>query len=153
MPFEDIAQFVANSFDLPYGGKTYTIPAPSAQDGLWLQAILDGAESFVLTRAVGAANRKVIVGDEEERTAYQLAMGPAYQQMVDDGVTWPVLKHAGMTAWIYWCRSSSAAERYWAQLPDGSGNAPAPETPQTPGDTSPGGPSTPSPVSPATTTP
>jgi hypothetical protein len=122
MPFEDIAQFVANSFDLPYDGRTYTVPAPNARDGLWLQALLDGAESFVLTRAIGAANRKVL-GDEEERGAYQLALGTAYQEMVDAGVQWPVLKHAGMTAWLYWCRSPDAAERYWVQLPDGSGKA------------------------------
>jgi len=145
MPFEDLAQFVANSFDLPYNGRVYTVPAPNARDGLWLQALLDGAESYVLTRAIGAANTKVL-SDEEERGVYQIALGTAYQEMIDGGVPWPVLKHAGMTAWTYWCRSPDAAERYWATLKAGQGNEPAPEGDPTNTGTSPGDPSTPPPA-------
>lgn len=144
MPFEDLAQYVAPGFDLPYGGKTYFVPAPNARDGLWLQALMDGAASMVLTRSVGAANRKVLVDDDQERTVYQLALGAAHDEMVSDGLPWLVLKHAGMTAWMYWTRGEKSAEDYWATLAGGQGKAETPESPETDGSLE--GPSTPPPA-------
>ncbi len=123
MPFEDLAQYVRPGFDLPYGGKAYFVPAPNSRDGLWLQALMDGSASLLLTRSLGAANRQVLLDDEQERTVYQLALGSAHDEMVNDGLPWPVLKHAGVTAWMYWTRSEKAAEDYWATLADGAGKA------------------------------
>lgn len=122
MPFEDLAAFVRPGFDLPVLGRTYYVPPPNARDGAWLQALIDGVESVVLTSAIGAANRAVL-DDQQERTAYQIALGTAYQQMVDAEVPWPVLKHAGWTAWMFWTRGQMAAERYWQQFGDGPGKA------------------------------
>ncbi len=147
MPFDDLAAFVRPGFDLPVLGRTYYVPPPSAGDGLWLQALIDGVESVVLTSAIGAANRAVL-DDEQERTAYQIALGDAYQEMSDAGVPWPVLKHAGWTAWMYWTRGKAVAEAYWVTFGDGPGKAKAatgdPEP--TPGGTPPEDPSTPAPA-------
>lgn len=142
MAFEDIAARLAPGFDLPVNGVVYHVPPPNAEDGIWLQALMDGLESVVLTAAVGKANRTVL-SDEKERTAYQVALGSAHDRMVADQVPWPVLKAAGMAAVLYWTRSAEAAERYWAA----QGKAPTTATadpPPTSGATPPEGPSTPS---------
>jgi hypothetical protein len=128
MPYGDLAARLRPGFDLPVGGKTYHVPEPSAKDGLWLQALMDGAANLVLTTQLGAAN-KAVLSDEEERTVYQVALGAAYQQMLDDGVPWPVFKHAGTTAWVHWVRGADAGERYWATFDrDGQGKAETPVT-------------------------
>jgi hypothetical protein len=149
MAYEDLTAFVRPGFDLPILGRTYHVPAPSARDGLWLQALMDGSASFALTNAVGAAN-KAVLSDEEERTLYQVALGGAFDEMIGAGVPWPFLKHAGMTAWVHWCRGAAAGERYWATLrEDGQGNPPAgeaTETESTPADGSPPVPSIPAPA-------
>ena len=109
MPFEDLAAFIDPGFELPIRGKTYRVPAPSAKDGLFLQAIVDSGESMIIARSITRANRKVL-SDEDERSTYQMALGPVYDELVDDGVEWPILKHAGMTALIHWTRVPEAAE-------------------------------------------
>jgi hypothetical protein len=144
MAFEDLAAFISPGFDLPIRGRTYRVPAPNGRDGLYLQALMDGSESLVLTRAVGAANKTVLT-DEQERTVYQLALGPAFQEMVDGGVEWPIIKHAGMTAWLRWTRGDEASERFWASL-GGSGKAQEPDLGPTSAGTPPGDQSTPSPA-------
>lgn len=133
MPFEDLAAFIRPGFDLPVLGRSYYIPPPNARDGQWLQALIDGVESVVLTSAIGKANKEVL-SDEKERTAYEIALGSAYEEMEAAGVPWPILKHAGWTAWMYWTRGESAAERYWVKFGEGQGKAetPTPETEPSP---------------------
>ena len=121
MPFADLDGFTDPGLDLPIRGTTYRVPPPNARDGLWLQALIDGAESLVLTREVTKANQTVL-SEDKEHSAYQVALGAAWERMVDDGVPWPVLKHAGMTAWLYWTRGADTAERHWARFGDGQGN-------------------------------
>ena len=80
--------------------------------------------------SIGAAN-KVVLNDEQERNVYQLALGPAFDEMLADDVPWPIVKHAGMTAWVAWVRDRESAERHWARLKqDGQGN-PGGEPPET----------------------
>jgi hypothetical protein len=146
MPYEDLAAFVRPGFDLPILGRIYYITAPNARDGLWMQALMDGAESAALTKNIGAANKKVL-SDEQERTLYQVALGPAFDQMSDAGVAWPIIKHAGMTAWLHWTRGADAGERYWRSLDGGQGKAEEAADPVSPSnDGSLPVPSTPSPA-------
>jgi len=127
MPYGDLAARLRPGFDLPIGGTTYHVPEPSAKDGLWLQALMDGAATLALTSHLGAANQTVLADDEQERTIYEIALGPAYQQMLDDDVPWPVFKHAGTTAWVHWVRGAEAGERFWATFDrDGQGKAETP---------------------------
>lgn len=122
MAFEDLAAFIRPGFDLPVLGHSYYVPPPNARDGVWLQAIIDTGESLLVTRAVTAANR-TILADDKERTAYEMALGSAYGEMLEAGIPWPVLKHAGMTAILYWTRSPEMAEKYWARFGEDSGKA------------------------------
>jgi hypothetical protein len=117
MAYEDLAAFVRPGFDLPWGGRVFYVPPPNARDGAWLQALMDGSEAAVLTRSIGAAN-KAVLSDEQERTVYQLALGAAYDEMSED-LPWPILKHAGVTAWLHWTRGEAAGERHWRLLLEG----------------------------------
>lgn len=148
MAYDDLTAYVRPGFDLPILGRTYHVPAPNARDGLWLQALVDGAQSLALTRAIGSAN-KAVLSDEEERTVYQIALGSAFEEMVAGDVPWPILKHAGVTAWMHWTRGAEAGERHWRRLvEDGPGNGQTPEGTSSPTSTagSPGEPSIPSPA-------
>lgn len=124
MPFEDLDAFLAPGFELPVRGKTYRVPAPKAREGLYLQAIMDAGESLVVTGGVTKANQTVL-SDDEERSAYQLALGSAWEEMVADGLEWPIVKHAGLTALVYWTRGPQQAERTWSLF-----GGKAPEGPQ-----------------------
>lgn len=143
MAFEDLAEFIRPGFDLPVLGKKYYVPAPNARDGVWLQAVVDAGESVLVAGAVTAAN-KTVLSDDQERTAYQMAMGTAYDEMLADDVPWPVLKHAAMTAILYWTRGAPLAEAHWARFEDGRGKAATASSP-TSSATSPEDQSTPTP--------
>jgi hypothetical protein len=163
MPFEDLAAFIAPGLDLPIGGKTYSVPEPGVKEGLYLQAIVDTGESLAISAAIASAenrrarrgggaagsvvtdSNRVILSDSEERTVYQLALGSVYDEMVADGVSWPRLKHAGMTAVICWTRGLESAERYWAGYGQGKAQAAEGGSPTSSG-TPPEDPSTPLPA-------
>lgn len=141
--FADLDAFLAPGFSLPIRGKTYEIPAPTAKEGLWLQTLMDASESMLLAGNITKSQRQVL-GDEDERGMYQIALGPAYDQMVEDAVQWPILKHAGITAFLYWTRGPEQAERFWAGY--GQGKAPTAEEEDSPPGGSPEDPSTPPPA-------
>jgi len=145
MPFDDLAAFVSPGFDLPILGRVYRVPAPNGKDGLWLQALMDGAAHMSLTNSFGAANSQVLLSDEKERTVYQLTLGPAFEEMLEAEVPWPIVKHAGMTAWVRWTRGDAASEKYWTTLEDGQGKDETATSPTSTG-TSPEDPSTPPPA-------
>jgi hypothetical protein len=133
MPFEDLAAFVRPGITLPWAGRAYYVPPPNARDGLWMQALMDGTASAVLTRNLGAAN-KAVLSDEQERTLYQTALGPAFDEMSEHGVPWPIVKHAGITAWFCWTRGEDVAENHWTtlmpkQVDEGKAEEPAPTGP------------------------
>ena len=143
--FTDLAGFLDEGFDLPYKGKKYRVDVPDATTGIYLQSIMDAGESLLIVQSIKKADQQVL-SDDQERSAYQMALGSAYDALVADGVPWPVLKVAGVTALLYWTRGPDLALRYWT----GQGKAPEPpqETPEaetateppTSGDTSPTGP-------------
>jgi hypothetical protein len=141
MPFTDLEAFLRPGFDLPIRGKTYYVPPPPAKEGLWLQSLVDAGEAMVLAGGITAAQKQVL-GDDEERSMYQIALGPAWDEMVADGVDWPILKHAGLVATVYWTRGPEAAEKAWDRY--GPGKAPTPEASLTDG--SPAAPSIPAPA-------
>jgi hypothetical protein len=141
MAYEDLAAFVRPGFDLPWDGRVFYVPPPNARDGAWLQALMDGSEAAVLTRSIGAAN-KAVLSDEQERTVYQLALGAAYKEMDEAGVSWPIIKHAGITAWLHWTRGEAAGERHWRLLlGGGQGKAETEPQEEPPTDGSPPAPS------------
>lgn len=56
---------------------------------------------------------------------YERLLGPALPEMLEDAVPWEMVKHAGMTVFIWVGGDKAAAERFWSS----SGGAQAPSRP------------------------
>lgn len=120
MAFEALGELLDETLELPISGRLYTVPAPSAEVGLRTQAIVHAA-------AVAADGGRVddqVLGDAAERDLYAELLGPAHEQMVADGVTWPALKHAAITTMVWVAQDKAAAEKYWNAAGDPSRLAP-----------------------------
>ncbi|WP_345600453.1 DUF7426 family protein, partial [Thermocatellispora tengchongensis] len=69
-----------------------------------------------------AAEDMEILSDADERRMYREALGPAWDQLVDDGASFAALKLAAMTNIIHYVRDPETAEAYF----NAGGKAPAP---------------------------
>ncbi|MEU7163142.1 hypothetical protein AB0A70_00580 [Streptomyces morookaense] len=120
MAFEALDELLDETLHLPIRGTVYTVPAPSAEVGLRTQSLVHAA-------AVAADGGRVddqVLTDAGERDLYADVLGTAYEQMVADGVPWPALKHAAITAMVWISQDKAAAERYWNSAGDPSRVAP-----------------------------
>lgn len=88
---------------LPIRGKTYTAPAPSYEDAKAMRELI-AAEGMPPVEQ----NQKAID-----------ALGTAFAEMVDDGVPWPMILHAGRTALLWFGFSPDWGAIHWelAHLP------------------------------------
>ena len=151
MGFQDLSEFFTPGLQLPIRGKTYTIPAVNAADGLRLRLLFSdptvsltdegelkeimtllGAEwvSKVETVNLTDPNTGVLMIDDEtgkvmtaevDRGSYQ---GGVYQEMADDGLSWDEIMHAGRTAMLNAGMGRTVAEVHWETglADDASGN-------------------------------
>ncbi|MEV5509051.1 DUF7426 family protein [Streptomyces orinoci] len=120
MAFEALGELLAESLPLPVEGRTYTIAAPSAEVGLRVQALINAAA----VAADGGRVDEQVLSDAAERDVFRDVLGPAHDQMVSDGVSWPALKHAAITAMVWIAQDKAAAERFWNAAGDPSRLAP-----------------------------
>ncbi|WP_369377663.1 hypothetical protein [Streptomyces sp. cg36] len=120
MAFEALGELLDESLELPVGDGTYTVPAPSAEVGLRTQAIVHAAA----VAADGGRVDEQVLSDAAERDLYRDLLGTAYDEMVLDGVSWPVLKHCALTAMVWVAQDKAAAERYWNAAGDPNRLAP-----------------------------
>lgn len=120
MAFNAIAELLDEALHLPIGGKTYTVPAPSAEVGLRTQALVNAA---AIAADGGRVNEQVL-GDAAERDLYRDVLGTAHDELIADGVNWPTLKHAAITAMVWVAQDKSAAEAYWNAAGDPNRLAP-----------------------------
>lgn len=110
-------EFFDDTLTLPVGGKEYTVPAPSAGTGLLCQRLMQAG--------VAAANGKETdltdlaeLDDDQETDLYKRCLGPVYDQLLADKVTWPRIKHCGVTAFLWIAVDLDAAMKFW----DAGGN-------------------------------
>ncbi|PJN40514.1 hypothetical protein CG747_12645 [Streptomyces sp. CB02959] len=120
MAFEALDELLDETLRLPIGGRTYTVPAPSAEVGLRTQALINAAA----TAADGGKVDEQVLGDAAERDLYRDVLGPAHDEMVTDGVTWPALKHSAITAMVWIAQDKAAAETFWNAAGDPNRLAP-----------------------------
>ncbi|MFF9284870.1 DUF7426 family protein [Streptomyces griseosporeus] len=120
MAFDALSELLDESLALPIGGKTYRIPAPSAETGLRVQAIMQAAA----VAADGGQVDRELIADAAERDLYRDVLGTAHAELVADGVSWPMLKHAAVTAMVWIVQDKAAAERYWNAAGDPNRLAP-----------------------------
>lgn len=124
MTFRDLREFFDGTLALPVGGKTYTVPPCSADDGLWAQALMDAALKAATGGEVNEDDlSRIVLNDDDERSLYQRLLGTAFDEMKDDGVDWPSIARCGQTAFVFFTQGEDAAQVVWEQQP---GEAPAP---------------------------
>lgn len=92
-------------------GHTYRVPPPDATTGLWLTTLAElgtvAATGGKLTANDVAA---LSLDDDDEKTFYQRVLGTAYQEMVDDAVSWPALQAIGRHAFLTFSMSQEMAD-------------------------------------------
>ncbi|MET7450686.1 hypothetical protein ABZT03_02095 [Streptomyces sp. NPDC005574] len=120
MAFNELGNLLDDSLPLPIKGKVYRVPAPSAATGLRVQAIMQAAA----TAADGGQADREVLADAAERDMYADVLGASHAEMVADGVEWPMLKHAAVTAMVWIIQSKDRAEAYWNTGGDPSQLAP-----------------------------
>lgn len=107
MALEEAAAWLDGDLILPIGGKKYRVPEFNAEVGMRVEIILNAARGKMSER------QQQVLSDEGERDTYRDILGDAYEQMADDGVSWPRIKHAAITAMYHFNISPAAAEEYW----------------------------------------
>lgn len=154
MAFKDLSEMLTPGITLPIRGKNYHIPAPNGEDGIRLTMLMadpgttftDYGELTEIMRLLGAewVPQPVEVDLHDPETGLPVLdadgkivtvtkdrgrwRGGVYQQMIDDGLTWEEISHAGRTALIDVGQGREIAERTW-EMVGGSGN-PLPPTPE-----------------------
>ena len=113
----DLDEFLDATLPLPIRGKVYTVEPPDGETGLRLQRLSDwmiGTAAAVETDVDAPAPTSELVDDAAELDMYRSSLGAAYDEMIGDGVPWPKIKVAGMTAFLHWTVDPDTAEAYWS---------------------------------------
>jgi hypothetical protein len=92
-------------------GKTYKVPSPDARTGLWLTGLADTAMAALRGGAMTAGERERLkLDDDEEKSLYQRVLGPVYDEMIADGVSWTALQKVGQDAYLTFAMSEQIAD-------------------------------------------
>ncbi|MER6505900.1 hypothetical protein ABT158_03765 [Nonomuraea sp. NPDC001636] len=118
--FRDLDEFFDDSLPLPIGGKTYRVPPADAETGLFCQRLMTAGIAAANGTQVDAAQ----LDDQGETDLYRRVLGTAYDEMIADRVSWPRIKHAGITAFLWIAGDTDTAAKYWDAGPEPD----APET-------------------------
>lgn len=113
---------------LPVGDKSYLIPAPDARLGLEVMRLIDLVSDAVNGQEIDSDDERVqqVLAAEERAGGDLIAriLGPALDEMVEDGVKWPVVQHVFGTALTWISQGSEQAARYWLNGGGATGKAP-----------------------------
>jgi hypothetical protein len=96
--FKDFEELV-DPLILPIGGKAYTIPAVSYEDGIKFNLAINPT-----------ATEAQMISDPEFMTMF---LGPALEEMIADKVSAPAINRAAMTALADFQRGRAVAEVMW----------------------------------------
>ncbi|MCD2116802.1 MULTISPECIES: DUF7426 family protein [Rhodococcus] len=83
---------------LPIRGKQYTVPAPD----------------YETAKAMREQTTAEGLPPVEQINQAITALGPAFDEMVADGIPWPMILHAGRTTILHFGFSPDMAEIHWA---------------------------------------
>lgn len=122
MAFKDLDEFFDDTLRLPVGGKWYVVPPPSAETGLFCQQLMEAGLDAANGADVDAAN----LDDVGEEDLYRRVLGSTLDELRTDGVTWPKIKHCGITAFLWIAANKETAEKFWES---GGGDHPESEAP------------------------
>lgn len=91
-------------------GKTYSIPSPDAETGMRLSALAEIAVK--VNKSIDVHERDVKrlhLDDNEEREFAQQVLGPVYEELIADGVSWIRLQRITQYAYVHFAFSPEAA--------------------------------------------
>jgi hypothetical protein len=142
--FDDLTQYLDDTLTLNIRGVDYVIPPLSAEDGLWAQQLMNLSLEAAFEQQA-AANRDPdkpapqrpprtapVLDDVEEKVFYERMLSkPVLEQMTTDRVSWPQVKRAAETAFLWATADENTAQARWRD--DGSGKALSPSRPGSPG--------------------
>jgi len=116
--FPDIGDPFANKLVLPIGGKEYTIPPPPAHVGVLFKAMQDIGVGVLAGKPPTPAQQAMLEGPQAKNLDLVSApLGTAYFEMLGDRIDYAMLRHAAMTALIYWLGDKEKALDYWQNAP------------------------------------
>jgi hypothetical protein len=121
MAFADLSEKFDDQLHLPVDGVIYHIPSPDHELGLWVTALvttgmavqqgidIDPSRKLPQLRFEGEE------GDDnsDEGKLYQRMLGPAYDQMRANGVSWAKIKFVNETVMIWIAGGVDMAEAHW----------------------------------------
>ncbi|MFI6485153.1 hypothetical protein ACIBH1_45095 [Nonomuraea sp. NPDC050663] len=112
---KELDDFLDDGLELPIKGKTYLVPPASAEVGLYCQRLAEvGMAAAKGQQDEGAAE----LDDARESELYRKCLGPVLDEMVADGVSWPRIKHAAITAFFWIAGNDEAAATFWERGPE-----------------------------------
>ncbi|MFF3497376.1 hypothetical protein ACFYWS_39295 [Streptomyces sp. NPDC002795] len=101
--------------------REFRIPAPSAEDGLRVQHLMEKARHLA---AGGAPQETEVLDDDAELDLFEVALGAAYEELRAAGLDWSRFRHVAMTAVMWITAGLDVAEKYWEADGDPSRVAP-----------------------------
>ena len=122
----DLDEFFDPTLRLPIRGKVYVVASPDAKTGLRVQRLMSTGAVAAMGGEVSDADLESLeFDDDEERDLYLRILGPAYDEMLADGLPWEIVQHAGQTALMWVAFGREAAERVWESV--GEAHRPEPQ--------------------------
>lgn len=91
--------------------REFRIPAPSADDGLRVQRLMETARRLT---DEGAPADTEVLNDDAEMNLFEVALGTAFEDLRACGVDWSRFRHVAMTAVMWITAGLDVAETYWA---------------------------------------
>lgn len=114
MAFKELDEWFDSSLKLPIKGKVYRIESVDAATGVWCQRLMSVAVQASSGKKVSEKDvASLDLDDDQELDLYQRTMGDTYAEMVDDGIPWEWIKHAGTTTLLWIANGTDAAEAFW----------------------------------------
>ncbi|WP_181034118.1 hypothetical protein [Arthrobacter sp. GMC3] len=118
MAFKDLRETLDSTLSLPIGGKEYVIPPINAEVGLRMQDIMNVAAKAAQAKKDGkeyvmTERDEELLSDDEEISIYRDAIGEAWDEMTEDGVTWEEMKLCALTAIFHATQGPEFAEEYF----------------------------------------
>lgn len=92
----DLSEIFKPRLQLPVNGKIYDVWDPPAELGARLPEVIATQQGVV----------------ELCETALEV-LGPALEEMIEDGLRWTEIQHCGRTAMVFFGHSPQLANAYW----------------------------------------
>lgn len=110
--YKELDKFLDASLTLPYRGRKYEIPDPGWENVLWLEGKMKALGRAASGGELDDADREVL-SDADTDALFEVALGSAYDEMIDDGCASAFVKHAGLTAVMHWSVGEEQARAFW----------------------------------------